>query len=135
MLTADRKIILCIPDANIKYAAVMQIQMMPFSRNGSSNSEIRFKFTPMLAKNSSTNFQPNYSGWMNTATPAQLFFSNRSNIEKIYVKLTTASSIKVTSAYYWPNIYQDIEEHVQTYLTSRQRKKLPRNLHLWHRSP
>jgi hypothetical protein len=33
--------------------------------------------------------------------------------------------IKITSLYYWPGIYKDVKQHVQTCLTCQQRKRSP----------
>jgi len=35
---------------------------------------------------------------------------------------TLKTYIKITSSYYWPGIYQDVKQHVQTCLTCQQRK-------------
>jgi hypothetical protein len=38
---------------------------------------------------------------------------------------TLKTYIKITSSYYWPSIYQDIKQHVQTCLTCQQWKRAP----------
>jgi len=89
-----------------------QPDLTPLAQNG--------KWPPYLTKKQiNQNLELFMKGFNdNTATPAQHCFSHRNNKD-------AHNSIKVTSSYYWPKIYQDIKQHVQTYLTCQRRKRAP----------